>query len=933
MQFTWPAEKTARLRGRRAVASNNVSLASYDSTSLYKYSPATAVPPTRKKVQDHHKRVIRPDTHVKQRSHTSGKTSLTSDVLSISHNFGGGTNTYVQALSALYGVEEMSIIDQTHFEFVDGNLKQKCSLENLADCLISSPPKTILINHLLIRLPDGTHVIYERLFEQITIKCKYEKIICIIHDYYLLFPDNPNPVMLENLTNVPDRKRLAFIHKVFGKCDMIVFNSHNCFKNYNKFVNMSKYKYIITNTTPDILTNNYNVFPPKKPVYTIGIIGHIDAKHKGLHLLQKINQIPQLSRHVFKVFGAGATSLPHRNFYKSNVRLFGEYNHDNIYQFIEQEKIDCFMFVSVFEETWSYTLSIAMQTGLPIIYNDIGSYRERLYGRDNAFPFTEATLHTLPSILQNLNSHHVSSSNYSAPKSMQFFNHNADFNWLINDNANLKFDTSLIEHYLQHRNVCFFHFTNIGNGYEIFLEQIEHIKRSGLYDKLDFIFIVMLGPHIKLNNDPKFKVIYYSPNNLEWEVPSIKLIKSFSDNVSKRINILYIHTKGTLNKPHSKEWREYLQHFLVSRHTDCLHYLNEGRNCVGVNMNLHPKGGVNARRCHFSGNFWWSNTDYIKSLSPELHEADGRYATEHFIIGKYHEQPCGIVSLHNTEKNLYETPILPTAYDYSVIKNAVLEEYKHFDISKYKKTVCVYFIGGILVNAESRFFAQIKEMVDSGFYDGCHEILAFVSGHNDNIISKLSSMSKVKIIQTKQNEMEKFSLNNYRSYVDLNTCNIVYLHTKGASWSLDNGPINDWCNICNYFTISMWKINVILLQYYSCTGINLMSYPAPHFSGNFWWATGEHLSHLKSNVGDRYLDPEMYLLNNIKCKNKTDKQYQSNPLCLYKSIGNHAGARYDESLYKGLSVEDILDRIPTNYTYNNIGDNTSVNIDRITPIV
>tara|TARA_Y100000389_G_C17471290_1_gene531383 strand:+ start:988 stop:2760 length:1773 start_codon:yes stop_codon:yes gene_type:complete len=590
------------------------------------------------------------------------------------------------------------------------------------------------------------------------------------------------------------------------------------------------------------------------------------------------------------------------------------------------------MFISVFEETWSYTLSVAMQTGLPIIYNDIGCYRERLHGRDNTFPFTERTLHKLPGILQKITSK-TSSSHGSSPESMQLFNHNADFNWLINDNANLEFDTSLIEHYLHHMNVCFFHFTNIGNGYNIFLEQIKHIKKSGLYDKLDFIFIVMLGPHIKLNNDPKFKVIYYSPNNLEWEVPSMKLIKSFSDHVSKRINILYIHTKGTLNKPHSKEWREYLQHFLVSRHTDCLLYLNAGRDCVGVNANLHPKGGGNARRCHFSGNFWWSNTDYIKSLLLEVNEADVRYAPEHFIIGKYHEQPCGIVSLHNTERDLYETPILPNAYDYSVIKNRVLEEYKYFDISKYKKTVCVYFIGGILVNAESRFFTQIEEMVDSGFYDGCHEILAFVSGQNYNIMSKLSRMSRVKIIQTKSNGMEKFSLNNYRSYVDLNNCNIVYLHTKGASRSPDNGPTNDWCKICNYFTISMWKINVILLQYYSCTGINLMSYPLPHFSGNFWWATGEHLTHLKSEVGDRYLDPEMYLLNNIQCKNKTDKQYQPNPLCIYKSIGNHADARYDESLYKRLSVEDILDGIPSNYTYNNIGDNISVNIDRITPIV
>ena len=63
----------------------------------------------------------------------------------------------------------------------------------------------------------------------------------------------------------------------------------------------------------------------------------------------------------------------------------------------------------------------------------------------------------------------------------------------------------------------------------------------------------MLGPHIKLCEDPKIKVVYYSPNELEWEFPTIKLIKSFSDNVNnKKINLLYMHNKGVLNKKYAK---------------------------------------------------------------------------------------------------------------------------------------------------------------------------------------------------------------------------------------------------------------------------------------------------------------------------------------------------------------------------------------------
>ena len=125
----------------------------------------------------------------------------------------------------------------------------------------------------------------------------------------------------------------------------------------------------------------------------------------------------------------------------------------------------------------------------------------------------------------------------------------------------------------------------------------------------------------------------------------------------------------------------------------------------------------------------------------------------------------------------------------------------------------------------------------------------------------------------------------------------------------------------------MWKLNVILLNFYSCIGINLMQFPLPHFSGNFWWTTGTHLNKLKKRIGNKYLDPEMYLLNKIQINNEHDKVYQPNPLCIYKSIGNHAGANFNPSIYQNLLVSEILDRIPTNYIFTNHGDNIPTNIN------
>ncbi len=52
-------------------------------------------------------------------------------------------------------------------------------------------------------------------------------------------------------------------------------------------------------------------------------------------------------------------------------------------------------------------------------------------------------------------------------------------------------------------------------------------------------------------------------------------------------------------------------------------------------------------------------------------------------------------------------------------------------------------------------------------------------------------------------------------------------------------------------------------------------------------------------------------------------------MCLYKSIGNYARANYDKNIYQNLEVYEILDKIPTNYIYNNVGDNIPININRI----
>jgi hypothetical protein len=848
-------------------------------------------------------------------------------ILNIVHNMGGGTQVYVDNLANIFNIDhQLNIVNENLFELKIRNNKKKytCNTNKLLQNISND---TIVVFHHLLTMDFKLN---KTLFYNIHNGC-YKKLIFIIHDYHLLFPSTPNPIK-NKMIDKPTNDNLLFTNDLFKKCDLIVFNSHNCLNNYKKYINIDSYNNcIVTNTVPDILINNSITFPPMKKIYNIGIIGHINAQHKGQQLLIKINNTLSDQKYCFKIFGYSNVK---DNIYKNNVQLYGDYNNNDIFNLIKKHNIDFFMFISTFEETYSYTLSIAMQTGLPIFYNNIGCYHERLLGRQNVYAFDEDNLTMIEELVKKMeidscnNKDSIKKMKIDAICKHEVFSQNADYNWIISNNENVIFNIKSIEKHLIYKNVCFFHFTNIGKGYEIFLEQISNIKTSGLYEKLDFIFVTMLGPHIKLCEDPKIKVVYYSPNELEWEFPTIKLIKSFSDNVNnKKINLLYMHNKGVLNKKYAKEWRDYLSHFLIFNHHTCLHYLNEGRDCVGVNINLH--GGANYGRCHFSGNFWWSNTNYIKLLPLFVNKQD-RYATEHYLIGNYYSKYINAISLHNCENNLYENPLFPETYNYSIIKNKVLDEYNNFNIENYKKIICIYFVSTINTSSEYRFFKQINKILNSGFYDACKQIICFITGSNKNIVTKLSKLTKVRMIQTNENLMEKFCLNNYKQYIsNIEDYNVVYFHTKGASHPIEKKSIDDWCELCNYFTIDLWKLNIILLTYYSCIGVNLMSYPFPHFSGNYWWATGTHLSKLKENIGYKYLDSEMYVLNNIHFKDDL-KLYQPNPLCLFKSIASHAANTYDEKLYKNLTIEEILNKIPENYTYNNKGDNIEINYSRTT---
>ena len=78
-----------------------------------------------------------------------------------------------------------------------------------------------------------------------------------------------------------------------------------------------------------------------------------------------------------------------------NIKIISKetYNKIDIFQIINDIQPTILILPSIFDETWSYTFSICLKTGLPIFYNEIGAYRERMknLNRTNSSSFNAST--------------------------------------------------------------------------------------------------------------------------------------------------------------------------------------------------------------------------------------------------------------------------------------------------------------------------------------------------------------------------------------------------------------------------------------------------------------------------------------------------------------------------------------------------------------
>ena len=154
---------------------------------------------------------------------------------------------------------------------------------------------------------------------------------------------------------------------------------------------------------------------------------------------------------------------------------------------------------------------------------------------------------------------------------------------------------------------------------------LKKIDTSALYDYVDEINLVVNGDRnlITVNERPKYNFFYENDDSKKCEFPTLN--KIWYDSRQSEFNVLYLHTKGAFNNiKNIQSWTEYLTYFNIERWRYIIEYLKK-YDAVGVNLQKNSdimneqllKVGIPSKElglCHFSGNFWWAKSDYIKKL-------------------------------------------------------------------------------------------------------------------------------------------------------------------------------------------------------------------------------------------------------------------------------------------------------------------------------
>jgi hypothetical protein len=152
------------------------------------------------------------------------------------------------------------------------------------------------------------------------------------------------------------------IKKLFSIANDIIHPSLFTYNLYSKYFDKTNFKLVYHND--NIINDNINNFPIIKKEINIGVL-HSFSIYKGKEIINILmDKFPKYKK--YKI-----------NFLISDFTI-EKYNEDNFNDIIKKYNIHCLLCLNKWGETYCYALTKYLNSGLPILYNNIGAFQDRI---------------------------------------------------------------------------------------------------------------------------------------------------------------------------------------------------------------------------------------------------------------------------------------------------------------------------------------------------------------------------------------------------------------------------------------------------------------------------------------------------------------------------------------------------------------------------
>ena len=123
--------------------------------------------------------------------------------------------------------------------------------------------------------------------------------------------------------------------------------------------------------------------PPLKPIVRVVVLGNLTPA-KGLHVVAACAEDARARDLPLTFRVLGSTTEPVPQFPDAPLTIHGQYQDAELLQLLLAEKPDVILFAAQVPETYAYTMSIALASGVPIVASALGAFPERMTGHPRA---------------------------------------------------------------------------------------------------------------------------------------------------------------------------------------------------------------------------------------------------------------------------------------------------------------------------------------------------------------------------------------------------------------------------------------------------------------------------------------------------------------------------------------------------------------------